>query len=72
MEDPGCLGSRDGGSRLPWYPSSRPGGWSHRGAVAVLGHGAGTSLAPSLEGGVLDTVISRVGVTLPRISEDPG
>lgn len=72
MEDPDCLGSGDGGYMLPWYPSSRSGGWSHPGAVAVLGHGAGTSLALSVEGDVLNSIISRVGVTLARVSEDPG
>lgn len=41
---------------------------SHRGAVAAPGAAAGTWLG----GGVLITVISRVRVTSPIVSEDPG
>lgn len=56
-------------------PSPRAGIWSHPGAVPAPGPTAGTSpggeRAPSVEGGVLITVISRVRVTLLIVSEDP-
>lgn len=49
-------------------PSPRAGVRSHRGAVPVPGAAAGTWLG----GGVLITVVSRVRVTSPIVSEDPG
>lgn len=56
-------------------PRSRAGIWSHQGDVPTPGPTAGTSpggeRAPSVEWGVLTTVINRVRVTLPIVSEDP-
>lgn len=70
----GVTGAGMAGTGCFGVPSPRAGIWSHRGAVPTPGAVAGTSLGvePSVEGGVLITVISRARGTLPIVSEDAG